>query len=274
MNVPNRLGRCLVSLGVVKNPEFLCGARLKGMDRHRGELESAHALHFMDACVIVNCSRRNTGSMTETAESPFATSWHGRQTQKSFSVAAYSDFGIGGLLKSVWPHALWRKKCIIWKCILWRGFLRKGQKRTNDSSTDFRQFGLPQKAWKEKITNQGGKWEGEFAWGNLAFCTRKLKVFSKRCEKWIENGDESSEMASLGNWFAVSQGKRAPWNDYNKGFDIINVFSLCVCLWVLSFKCWWKVGHGYIISTPGYDAWNTRLLALWDSLYAGNSFRI
>ena len=35
-------------------------------------------------------------------------------------------------------------------------------------------------------------------------------------------------MASQGNWFAVSQRKWVPWNAYNEGFVIINVFSLCV----------------------------------------------
>lgn len=65
-------------------------------------------------------------------------------------------------------------------------------KRTNDSSTDFRQFGPHQKVWKESITNKKGKWEGDSAQGNRAFCTRKLKVFSKKGGKWIENEDESS----------------------------------------------------------------------------------
>lgn len=77
MNVLNRLGRCLVSLGVVKNLEFLCGVRFKGMDRYRGEFESVYVLYFMDVCVIVNCFRRNIGSMIEMVEFFFVIFWYG-----------------------------------------------------------------------------------------------------------------------------------------------------------------------------------------------------
>lgn len=106
------------------------------------------------------------GNMTEMIKAPIATSWHCHQIQKFSYAATHLNFRIRESLKiSVAMWAVMKDAYYLeMYCVVW--LLGEDTKRTNDSSTDFSQFGPHQEGWKENITNKRGKWEEECTQGN------------------------------------------------------------------------------------------------------------
>lgn len=117
---------------------------------------------------------------------------------------------------------------------------------------------VPIRKAEKKILQTNKKWgiRRRACTGKPAFCAGELRSPVRNRENVLKMGMNHLKWYSQGNWFAVSQRKWASWNDYNKGFDIINVFSLCGSPCTSSFQSWWKVGRNYIIPDTPYGTWH------------------